>query len=247
MSFLSSSGGTFKFGAPAASASSASSASQNSQNPYSGSFVSSVVSSVASSVVSTTSISASDSVSNVGSMLQSVQLNHPVVAGGGGGGSAVEDYVVPRYFGSEASNLNFLRYDYATFRQEIKTPLTFVSGSVIKCHHANGDFGGLVSEAHMQYLHVIDDTLISPEVKDSPVDEKVKVVTALNKYIFEEYEMVSTNWGTARFYRAFKDMVMKPVIDDLYNGTLPPVFFKKSMDAPDEPLSVAVFEYWLAK
>ena len=40
---------------------------------------------------------------------------------------------------------------------------------------------------------------------------------------------------------------MKPVVDDLYNGTLSAVFFKKSIDAPDEPLSKAVFEYWLAK
>jgi hypothetical protein len=232
---------SFKFGSPAASSASsaassassaASSASSASQNSYSGSFV------------STVSISASDSVSNVGSMLSSVQLNPPVVYSGG---AAVEDYVIPRYFGSETTHLNFLRYDYATFRQEIKTPLTFVSGSVIKCHHANGQLGDFVSEAHMQYLHVIDDTLICPKVKDSPMAEKVKVVTALNKYIFEEYEMVSTNWGSARFYRAFKDMVMKPVVDDLYNGTLPSVFFKKSMEAPDEPLSVAVFEYWLAK
>jgi hypothetical protein len=234
------SGGTFKFGAP----SSSSSADSAPKNSYSGSFVSSV--------------SPSDSVSNVGSMLQSVTINSPVVysgggaaggdaAGGGAAGGSSDIYVTPRYYGSEKTYLHHLRYDFATFRGEIKTPLTFVSGSVIKCHHANGEFADFVSEAHMQYLYVVDDILTGPDLKDSHPAEKVTALTTLNRVLFEEHEMVSTNWGPAKFYRSFKDVIVKPVVDDLYNGTLSAVFFKKAIDAPDEPLSKAVFEYWLAK
>lgn len=233
------SGGTFKFGAPSTPP-----MSPSPQNSYSGSFVTSVGSSVVSSVAP------SDSVSNVGSMLQNVQLNPVIYSGGAAGGAANSspfNYVVPRYFGANVMPLHLRRLDLSGFQGEMKTPVNFVSGSIFKCHHSLGQYLDFTAEAHMQYLHVVDDVLLSPEVKDQPISEKVKIMTDLNKTIFSEYEMITTEWGSAKFYRNFRDMIVKPVVDDVYNGTLDSVFFRQSIHSPEQPLSIAVFKYWLAK
>ena len=234
---------TFKFGGP--STPSGSGSSSNSQVSYSGSFVSSV--------------SPSDSVSNAGSgagsaagagalvpSLAALQIN-PVGAAaggstaGGGGGGGGGNGGIPNYY--DGDTWKFSRLDYATFSAEMKSPMYFVAGPVIKANHLNGKYQDMKSEFHMQYLHVVDSHLSTLE--DATSKEKTDAILALNNHLFGYSKTIITQWGRAEFFVAFRDLIAKPVIDAIYNGVLDDIFFKPSKEAPIEPLSKAVFQYWL--
>jgi hypothetical protein len=225
--------GGFNFGGPASTVGSTSSG--NSKNSYSGSFLSSV--------------SPSDSVSNAGSLVQSVaslQLN-PVAAGGSGGstsgGSGSSSFVsltVPSFYG--LVDWKDYCYNYGTFCDQVKNPYNFVAGPVIKCHHLTTDYKELTAELHMQYLHIVE-----LHVSSVPDNEKATTVSKVNKLLFEEHEPVNTNWGTGQFYKNFKNFIMKPVVNERYNGVLDDAFFRPNKGSEVQPLSKMVFEHWLTR
>ena len=222
---MSSSGGSFTFGAPSPAASSAS------QNSYSGSFVSSA------------SISASDSVSNVGVMLQNVQLTPYVASGGSGaaGGPSVttSNVLFGDYFNRGYSDTR-VRAD--TFVDWSKDALTYAGGSIFKAAHNNGVRRRMMMAFHMQYLHIID--INTEKLTDAA---KAIRIGQLNTFLFDEHVKIQTNWGACSFYKNYKNFIAKPVIASVYNGDLEAELFKSTKDGPEEPLSVACFADWLAR
>jgi hypothetical protein len=237
---------SFKFGAPSAPSvtslsSGTGSSASGSQKSYSGSFISAV--------------SPSDSVSNVGSMIHSMQLN-PVnavevfagAAGGAAGGPQINEgpgnVIYDDLYNRDWSRV---RLGFADFLDWSKEPLTYAAGNVFKAAHNTIEIREIKSSFHMQYLHIIDINLNTPAMLHAPDSVKTQEIARLNKLIFDDHIKITTQWGTCSFYRNFKNLIAKPVIASVYNNDLDDTFFRSTKQGADQPLSKAAFQDWLAR
>ncbi len=125
----------------------------------------------------------------------------------------------------------------------MKKHLSYVGGPLIKLHHASNEMLEFKSAKHMQCLHIVDSQLSVL----STVDEKYVSTGKVNSFIFETSETVHTNWGKSEFYCNFKNYIVNPVIQSLYNKTPPDSFFSSTKTGEVEPLSKAIFLEWLTR
>ena len=227
-------GTMFNFGGPAAK-SSANSGTTNtgsslSAGSYSGSFVD--------------SIKPEDSASNVGSSIAQ-SMGGLQLSPAGAGTTNNPQIVFTSYHNSQG--YTHLRLDFDAFAAETKNPFTYVSGSVIKLHHASGTLREFKSSLHMQYLHVIDTQLKTLSLTPTAA-EIDKVVEGMNESLFHTSVSVTIpKVGKVKFFRNFKNLIAKPVVESLYGGQLPDQFFRSVKDGEDEPVTKAIFNDWLSR
>jgi hypothetical protein len=223
----------FNWGGPAAKSSvdsgPANTGSELSVGSYSGSFID--------------SIKPEDSASNVGSSVTNSMGNLQLSVEGAGTANKPK-IVFLSYHNSPAYTH---RLDFDSFAVETKDPFVYVAGSVIKLHHGSNSLREFKSALHMQYLHIVDTHLktFSMNPTDAKIDEEV---TNINEDLFTKHVQITIpQVGKVKFFRNFKNLIVRPVVESVYGGQLPDKFFRSVKNGEDEPVSKAIFTEWLAR